>query len=81
MTYNTEFELQCQTDVVNSFQTMEESDFSDHENEGDSGQEEALDPNNPEHAFAIIEKNYNKVVFLLFLGYLNYLTTYSVGCV
>lgn len=48
---------------------MEESDFSDHENDGDSGQEEALDPNNPEHAFAIIEKNYNKV--LLFLGHLN----------
>lgn len=47
---------------------MEESDFSDHENEGDSGQEEALDPNNPEHVFAIIEKNYNKV--RTFINYL-----------
>ncbi|XP_066139447.1 cilia- and flagella-associated protein 58-like [Euwallacea fornicatus] len=41
---------------------MEESDFSDKENDGESRQEDVLDPNNPEHAFTIIERNYTKTV-------------------
>ncbi|XP_076265822.1 cilia- and flagella-associated protein 58-like [Rhynchophorus ferrugineus] len=41
---------------------MEESDFSDNPDEGEGGNEEALDPNNPEHAFSIIERDYNKTV-------------------
>ncbi|XP_060527691.1 cilia- and flagella-associated protein 58-like [Cylas formicarius] len=40
---------------------MDESDFSDDIDEGEE-QEEILDPNNPEHAFAIIERDYNKTV-------------------
>ncbi|XP_066253136.1 cilia- and flagella-associated protein 58-like [Euwallacea similis] len=41
---------------------MDESDFSDKENDGESGQEDVLDPNNPEHVFTIIERNYTKTV-------------------
>ncbi|XP_030757675.1 cilia- and flagella-associated protein 58-like [Sitophilus oryzae] len=41
---------------------MEESDFSDNPDEGDENREEELDPDNPEHAFAIIERDYNKTV-------------------
>lgn len=43
---------------------MEESDFSDG-NEEEAEQEEALDPDNPEHAFAILERGFNKVATLL----------------
>ncbi|KAH1017841.1 cilia- and flagella-associated protein 58 [Dendroctonus ponderosae] len=41
---------------------MEDSDFSDNQDEGESGQEDELDPNNPDHAFALIERDYNKTV-------------------
>lgn len=40
---------------------MDESDFSDNQDEGDEKREEVLDPNNPDHAFSIIERNYMKV--------------------
>lgn len=40
---------------------MEDSDFSEGNEEGEEAQEEILDPNNPEHAFAILERGFNKV--------------------
>ncbi|CAG9771320.1 unnamed protein product [Ceutorhynchus assimilis] len=44
---------------------MNDSDFSDNQEEGDEGHDEVLDPDNPEHAFAIIEKNYMKTIIEL----------------
>lgn len=44
---------------------MDESDFSDNQDEGDEKREEVLDPNNPDHAFSIIERNYMKVSLVL----------------
>ncbi|KAH0817843.1 hypothetical protein GEV33_004948 [Tenebrio molitor] len=41
---------------------MDESDFSEGNEEGEEAQEEVLDPDNPEHAFAILERNFNKTV-------------------
>ncbi|XP_044264662.1 cilia- and flagella-associated protein 58-like [Tribolium madens] len=41
---------------------MEESDFSEGNDAGDDAQEEYLDPSNPEHAFAILERDFNKTV-------------------
>ncbi|XP_050310350.1 cilia- and flagella-associated protein 58-like [Anthonomus grandis grandis] len=41
---------------------MDDSDFSDNQEEGEEGQDEVLDPDNPEHAFAIIERDYSKTV-------------------
>lgn len=40
---------------------MEESDFIEINNEPENAVEEELDITNPEHAFALIEKEYNKV--------------------
>lgn len=40
---------------------MDESDLSEGLEEGDEGQEEVLDPNNPDHYFPLMEKNFNKV--------------------
>lgn len=40
---------------------MDESDFSEGNEDGEDAHEEVLDPNNPEHAFAILERNFNKV--------------------
>lgn len=49
---------------------MEESDF-DEENENPDNVEEELDPENPEHAFAILERDYTKVeTMLIFIRYL-----------
>lgn len=39
---------------------MEESDY-DEENENPDLVEEELDPENPQHAFAILERDYTKV--------------------
>lgn len=41
---------------------MEESDLSEGYEEGDEGNEEVLDPNNPEHYFPLMEKNFNQVI-------------------
>ncbi|KAG5863288.1 hypothetical protein JTB14_010553 [Gonioctena quinquepunctata] len=38
---------------------MDESDFSDGNEEGDEGKGDALDPNNPDHFFPIMEKQFN----------------------
>lgn len=40
---------------------MEESDY-DEENENPDLVEEELDPENPQHAFAILERDYTKVI-------------------
>lgn len=42
---------------------MDESDFSEGNEDGEDAHEEILDPNNAEHTFAILERNFNKVFF------------------
>lgn len=44
---------------------MDESDLSEGFEEGDEGKEEILDPENPEHYFPIMEKNFNRVKILV----------------
>nr|XP_023014333.1 cilia- and flagella-associated protein 58-like [Leptinotarsa decemlineata] len=41
---------------------MDESDFSEGNEEGDEGKEETLDPENPDHFFPIIERKFNKTL-------------------
>lgn len=43
---------------------MEEENFNDVNEEAEDTVEEELDENNPEHAFAILEKEYAKVITL-----------------
>lgn len=43
---------------------MEESDLSEGYEEGDEGTEETLNPDNPEHYFPLMEKNFNQVIIL-----------------
>ncbi|CAH2007026.1 unnamed protein product [Acanthoscelides obtectus] len=41
---------------------MEDDEFSDTYEEGDEEKAEELDPENPQHYFPIMEKNFNKVI-------------------